>query len=278
MEVVAIVGVGLIGGSFGLALRASNFTGHIIGVSSPRTIDSACERGAIDRGEPLELAVPSADLVYLAQPIQQILDTLPRLAPLLKPGCLVTDAGSTKAAIAARAREVLPADTFIGGHPMAGKEVSGISAADPGLFRGRPYLLTPSDRSLLGGGPGRRFLSLLEGIGARVRVLDAQEHDRLVAQLSHLPQVLSTVLAATLERTAVDPSGIAGPGLTDMTRLALSSHAVWGDILVTNRHEIESVLDTFAQELAAFRLALSTRQTEDFFDRAGNYARRVRSQ
>src|SRR3954453_14317993 len=138
MQCVAIAGVGLIGGSFGLALRRGGFTGSIIGVSSPRTIEAACERGAIDRGVTLEEAAESADLLLLAQPISVILETIDRLAPIARPECLITDAGSTKAEIVSRAAS-LP--NFIGAHPMAGKETSGIESADASLFIGRPWIL-----------------------------------------------------------------------------------------------------------------------------------------
>src|SRR5439155_5115682 len=139
------VGTGLIGSSFGLALRKAGFTGAITGVSSPPAIAAAIAAGAIDRGAPLASAVPEADLVFLSQTIGRILDTIRHLDPLLRPGALVTDAGSTKCAIVDLAREKVTRGQFLGGHPMAGKETRGAAASDPDLFRGRTWILTPDE-------------------------------------------------------------------------------------------------------------------------------------
>ncbi|MFZ0936604.1 MAG: prephenate dehydrogenase/arogenate dehydrogenase family protein, partial [Bryobacteraceae bacterium] len=145
MKHVAIVGTGLIGASFGLALRKAGFDGPIVGVSSPRAIADAIAAGAIDRGAPLAEAVAAADLVFLSQAIGRILDTIRHLDPLLQPGALVTDAGSTKCEIVDLARQTITRGQFLGGHPMAGKETRGAAAADAGLFRGRTWVLTPDD-------------------------------------------------------------------------------------------------------------------------------------
>ena len=145
MKHVAIVGTGLIGASFGLALREAGFDGSIVGVSSPRAIADAVAAGAIDRGAPLADAVAEADLVFLSQAIGRILDTICHLDPLLQQGALVTDAGSTKCEIVDLARQVITRGQFLGGHPMAGKEKRGAAAAEAGLFRGRTWVLTPDD-------------------------------------------------------------------------------------------------------------------------------------
>jgi prephenate dehydrogenase len=249
MQSVAIAGVGLIGGSFGLALRASGFKGPIIGVSSARSIDEGLRAGCIDRGAPLEEACAEADLVFLAQPISGILETLERLDPLVKPGALVTDAGSTKRAIVARAAQRLRRARFLGGHPMAGKESRGAACAEAELFRDRPWLLTPSCGDDLS--RASEFISYLDAFGAMVRTMTPEDHDRAVARSSHLPQMLSTALASYLE-SLNDPAvaAAAGPGLMDMTRLALSSHDIWRDILATNG-------DFIAEELAAYRERLA---------------------
>ena len=136
METVAIVGVGLIGASFGLALRKAGFSGEILGVSSPSATDAAKQLGAISREASLEEAAARADLLYLSQTVDRILRTIADLGPLLRPGTLVTDAGSTKASIVRHAQECLPSGAFLGGHPMAGKETSGAAAADADLFQG----------------------------------------------------------------------------------------------------------------------------------------------
>jgi prephenate dehydrogenase len=137
MQNVVIVGTGLIGASFGLALRKAGFAGTITGVSSPGAIADATAAGAIDRGASLEAAVPDADVVFLSQTIGRILDTIRHLDPLLRPGTLVTDAGSTKCSIVDLAREKVTRGQFLGGHPMAGKETRGAASADPDFFRAR---------------------------------------------------------------------------------------------------------------------------------------------
>jgi len=245
MRNVAIVGVGLIGASFGLALRKAGFTGAIVGVSSSRSIAAATKRGAIDSGAPLEQAAAQADLIFLSQPISGILETLKHLDPLVKADALVTDAGSTKAAICATAATHLRRATFVGGHPMAGKEQRGADAADPDLFRGRPWILTSSTNT--------EFRGWLEKIGAQIRILDATTHDRLVAWSSHLPQLASTALAAAIQNQRPEATAVAGPGLMDMTRLALSSYDLWRDILDTNQTEVAAALDAYIAKLQALR-------------------------
>ncbi len=154
MKSVGIVGVGLIGGSFGLALRKAGFEGAILGVSSTRSIEQAIERGAVDRGATLEEAAGTCDLLFLSQPISGILDTVRKLDPLVREDTLVTDAGSTKKAIVDEAKRSLRRCAFLGGHPMAGKELRGVEAADADLFRGRPWVYRRyrSSVSKMGGG------------------------------------------------------------------------------------------------------------------------------
>lgn len=263
MRSIAIVGVGLIGGSFGLALRNAGFTGTILGVSSARSIDPAVTRGAVDRGATLEEAAGTCDVVFLAQPISGILETLRTLDPLVRPDTLVTDAGSTKQAIVEEARRSLRRCTFIGGHPMAGKAVRGVAEADADLFRGRPWILT-SDVA-------HSFRAWIAAIGAREIILDPARHDRLVAWGSHLPQLASTALASVIGDRQPEAATIAGPGLLDTTRLAMGSYELWRDILETNAVEISAALDAYIERLQGMR--------EDFaaeFDKAGTFARSLR--
>lgn len=278
MEVVAIVGVGLIGGSFAMALREARFAGRMLGVSSPRTIAEALQLGVIDEGATLEEACGQADLVYLAGPIHGILETLPRVAELVKPGALVTDGGSTKARIVAVAGE-MGRGQFLGGHPMAGKESRGVAAAEAGLFRGRPYLVTPRQAQELETTAAREFLGWLERIGARVSVVSPEDHDRFVAHSSHLPQLLSTALAAALARHADRDSiaAAAGPGLVDSTRLALSAWEIWRDILDTNQQAVLEALDRFADEWSGVRADLVNGRLEERFATGGRFARDLRS-
>jgi prephenate dehydrogenase len=263
LKSVGIVGVGLIGGSFGLALRKAGFEGEILGVSSARSIEQAVERGAVDRGATLEEAAPLCDLLFLSQPISGILETLRKLNPLVREDALVTDAGSTKQAIADEAKRSLRRCAFLGGHPMAGKEVRGVGAADADLFRGRPWVLT-SDIDH----PFRKWVA---AFGAREIVLDPAQHDRLVAWSSHLPQLASTALASVLGDRAPEAATVAGPGLLDATRLAMSSFDLWSDILATNSTEISLAIDAYIEKLKALR--------GDFeleFRKGGEFARSLR--
>lgn len=280
IRTVTIAGVGLIGGSFALAIRKAGFTGRILGVSSPATIAEALSRGAIDAEASFEDGIHAADLIYLARPISQILNDISRLAPLLPPHALVTDAGSTKAAIAATAAEFLPPGRFLGGHPMAGKESRGVAAADPDLFRGRPYIVTPT---ALGAPPGpltEAFLAMLQGIGSHVITLDPGTHDRSVARISHLPQLASTALAAAIcpEGSSTQVLELAGPGLNSMARLALSSFDLWKDILATNQSPITAVLDEYILVLQELRNHLLDSPTEQTFARGAEVAKRLRRQ
>jgi prephenate dehydrogenase len=277
---VAIIGTGLIGGSFGLALRAAGFTGRIVGVSSPGAIAAARQCGAIDEGASLAEAVPAADLIFLAQPIGRILDTVRHLDSLVRPGTLVTDAGSTKCEIVDTARQYLTRCQFLGGHPMAGKEVRGAEAGEASLFRGRTWVLTPDAPSELETPAAREFRSWLERIGARVVTMDCDQHDRVVSLTSHLPQLASTALAATVgEKLGTGPGiAAAGPGLVDTTRLALSSYELWRDILATNAEHIERALADYIQKLEHIRENLRTRQLQDEFAHGAELANRIRRQ
>jgi prephenate dehydrogenase len=280
MESVAIIGVGLIGGSFGLALRRHGFAGPILGVSSPAAIAAALDLGAISTRSTLEEAVESADLLYLAQPVDRILSTIEQLAVpvtrrLRHRPILITDAGSTKLQIVQHAIRFLPPNSFLGGHPMAGKERSGVEVAEAGLFLSRPYVLTPQAGFAHPFEPA--FRTWLTALGARVITLDAAEHDWVVAFTSHLPQLLSTALAATLE-SASNPlfSELHGPGLLDMTRLALSSPSLWSSIIATNRESILSAIEAFSVELEAIRDAVERDALSTCFVRANTFSNSLR--
>jgi prephenate dehydrogenase len=266
VNTVVIAGVGLIGGSFALAIRKAGFTGRIVGVSSPATVEKALSSKVIDAALPLSEAAAQADLIYLAQPIQQILETLGSLDSRVRPGALITDAGSTKAMICIRAADVIRRARFIGGHPMAGKESRGVEAADAGLFEGRPYVLTAREPELE---------KWIDAIGARLVILDPAEHDRLVALVSHLPQLLSTALASVI---AEQPGSekVAGPAASDLTRLALSPYEVWRDIFATNAPSIDAALGTYIARLETLRVQLRSPEMERVFEKASTSARDLR--
>lgn len=279
MKTVAIVGVGLIGGSFALALRRNGFGGRILGVSSPGTLEAARARGVIDEGLPLEEAAARADLIYLSHPIGRILDQLPHVARLARPSALVTDAGSTKAAIVRRAQECFGPRRaiFLGGHPMAGKAERGVEAADGNLFRGSTYVLTPSDTSVLSRPPVQQFCGWVEALGARIVTMDPDVHDRTVAFTSHLPQMASTALAAALfdNLEAGDAWTVAGGGLRDMTRLARSAYELWRDICMTNTGNIERALSAYIQRLEHVRDNLRQPGLKEEFSKAARFAARL---
>jgi prephenate dehydrogenase len=278
METVAIVGVGLIGGSFALALRKTGFQGRILGVSSPGTVKAALARKVIDEAAALEEAVPQADLVYLAQPIRRILTTLEELNPLLREGALVTDAGSTKAEIVRAAQRSVRRAQFLGGHPMAGKETRGVEEAEPDLFAGRTYVLTPEGPEDMQTPAAREFLEWIRRIGGVPVFLGPEEHDQIVSWTSHLPQLASTALAATLaRRLGTEACGrVAGPGLRDMTRLAHSSYDIWRDILATNGPLIERALDAYISELRELRARLRGPDMGKQFETGADFAARLR--
>lgn len=279
MDNVVIVGTGLIGASFGLALRKAGYKGTITGVSSARAIADAMAVGAIDGGASLEEAVPEAELVFLSQTIGRIMDTIRHLDPLLQPGTLVTDAGSTKCEIVDLARQCITRVQFLGGHPMAGKETRGAAAADGELFRNRTWILTPDDKEELRTSCALEFRMWLNKIGARVLTLDADEHDRVVSLTSHLAQLASTALAATVADKLGGPPRLeaTGPGLEDMTRLALGSYEIWRDILATNSDHIDRALGVYIQELEHMRENLRTRQLQQEFERGREFAARIRA-
>jgi len=271
MQTIAIVGVGLIGASFGLAIRKSGFTGPILGVSSPPAIQAGLASGAISAAATLEQAVGKADLIYLAQPVDRIIETLGWLGTRARPETLITDAGSTKSAIVSAAAALRHAP-FLGGHPMAGKETRGAQSADADLFRNRTYVLTPHLHPV-----PENFRRLLESIGAKVIEMTAAEHDATVALTSHLPQLVSTALAALLageNQPAV--KNVFGSGLLDMTRLALSPAELWSSILATNKANVIQGLDRYTQVLEQLKQALIQDDLDALFRGAAEFSASLR--
>jgi prephenate dehydrogenase len=274
MQTVAIFGVGLIGGSFGLALREAGFEGEILGVSSPGTIAAASKRGVISCAASLDEAAHRADLIYLAQPVDGILHTLEQIAAIVRRDCLISDAGSTKTRIVAKASGLFPPDQFLGGHPLAGKEQRGVEAADAGLFRGRPYVLTPSSPET---SRSKLFRTWLARIGAEPLDMSPEEHDRTVALTSHLPQLLSTALAQTLaKQDNRHLETVFGQGLLDMTRLASSAPELWSSILSTNQEAINAAIDMFLESLLELRKSVGTRDLPRVFRSAGRFSAKIR--
>ncbi|MBK5292696.1 MAG: prephenate dehydrogenase/arogenate dehydrogenase family protein [Acidobacteriia bacterium] len=278
MKTVTIAGVGLIGGSFALALRKAGFDGKILGVSSPATLRAALDLSVIDDAPPLEEAFAAADLVYLAQPISRILESLRTIDPFLRPGTLVTDAGSTKSAIVRQASQTIRNGTFLGGHPMAGKAARGAAQADPDLFQARTYFLTPSASKEMEQSTVVTFVEWIRRIGANPVTITPEAHDHLVAFTSHLPQLASTALAGTLAQKldADQARQGAGPGLHDTTRLALSSYEIWADILTTNGPSIAQALDLYIDRLHLLREHLKESNLKADFEFAENFTKQLR--
>jgi prephenate dehydrogenase len=290
---ITIVGTGLIGGSFALAARKHGFTGRIVGCDRDPVLQRALAMHAIDDAvaDPIE-ACRGSQLVVLATPVGAIIDLIERLGPLLPPDALMTDVGSTKAEIVARARAVFgdaASQRFLGGHPMAGKEHSGIEHADPDLFQNAAWLLTPSPSGDADArsGVASEFTALLEAMGARIMSVDVEQHDRLCAWVSQLPQMLSIALAASLvdefaqnaggssrseQATQQDVHAVGGRALREMTRIASSPYSMWRDIALTNSKNLEAALLRLEQRLAHIRENLRSPELRSEFEKANSFS------
>jgi prephenate dehydrogenase len=272
---ISIIGTGLIGASAGMALRAAQFPGEIIGWDRhPAEAQLALQRGAVDviADEPITAAL-SSDLILLSGPVFAILDWMERLAPHLKPHQLVTDVGSVKADISARAQPLFggPGQAgFLPGHPMAGKEVSGAANADAQLFIKAVWLFTEFAQHPL----SAEWRSWVERFGCRTMDIQALRHDEICAWVSHLPQFLSTALSAMLEDRfgdAPDLRAIGGRALREMTRLGASPYSMWRDIAHANDAEIAEALISLEQRLAYVRENLKTPELREEFERANRF-------
>ena len=244
----AVVGLGLIGGSLAMRLRAVGV--RVVGVDvDAGTLEVARRRGAIDEGTGSLDAVASADLVIIATPLDQVAQVAIAAARRMRPGAVLTDVGSVKAPIVAAVNSALPpAVRFVGGHPMAGSEGQGITGADAALLIDRPFILTPTSRTAPEAVAAMH--NVVTRIGMRPVVLDPVQHDELVAQVSHLPYLVSLAL---LRAAADDARAVAGPALDEMTRVAQSPPALWTEICRQNREAILRALTRYEVELARLR-------------------------
>jgi prephenate dehydrogenase len=281
IQQITIVGTGLIGGSVGLALRANGFAGAIVGHDRPAVLETAQRRQAIDRGEPdLGRAIDGSDVILFATPVGCILSQFEAIAPLLPAQALIADAGSTKHQFVERARMIYGSEAHtrvLPGHPMAGKEHSGIEHADAGLFRGAAWLITPIEPDDAITERQREWLNLLASIGARLITLDAERHDRLCAWVSHLPQMIATALATVLRDELGDDEAvnqIGGRALREMTRIAHSPYSMWRDIALTNSQNIEEVMLRFEQQLTYLRENLRGPALRELFESANRFGRK----
>ena len=281
---VAILGNGLIGGSFARALRKHTPDIHIVGWDRAEVALEARKSGAIDEGffEALEPAVRRADLIYVALPIGSTLDLLPELARHAPAHALVTDAGSTKLRIWQAASELFVEEVgpiFLAGHPMAGRELAGFAHADADLFQNTTYALI-GEADATHDPRVTAFVKILEKIGARPLWLGAQQHDYVVGLASHLPQLAAIALASFLY-DRLDENGLpitlAGPGLRDTLRLAGSPYSIWRDIVLTNREVLSAALDLLARRMDDLRERLGSRNLEADFDAANELYKLLRS-
>jgi len=251
---ITIIGVGLIGGSLGLAFKKKKPNFKIIGIDRQEIIEKAITRGAIDEGTVnLEEGIKEADIVIIATPVKTILNILTQISPFLKKGCLVTDTGSTKQQIVQKANKILSKNIFfIGGHPMAGSEECGIDSADPYLFQDKTYILTPTKKSNLIA--IEKIFSLIKRIGANKLILNPLEHDRIVGAVSHLPQIIAVSLISMVSELVQKENNnnyfkAVGEGFKDMTRIASSPYKIWEDICYTNEENILEMIQEFRNYL-----------------------------
>jgi len=271
-ERVTVIGSGLMGGSLCSALKRKSK--RIRAVSSRKTLERAGEMGIIDEGydySRIEEAVRESDFVFICTPLMDIGERLPRVLQGVDKNTIVSDVGSTKKEICTQAAAMLPRGVyFIGGHPMAGSEKRGVDNANPYLFYDAVYVLTPT--------PGtpkrviRRLSSLVALLGAKVMILEPDQHDRIAANVSHLPQLLAVLLTNHLAYKNSDLyRNLAAGGFRDMTRIATSSYEIWRDIIHTNHGQIQEALEDFQRELASLIESLhDDRYLGKAFERAQN--------
>jgi len=252
---VAIAGIGLIGGSIALAIRDRWPSAHIVGIDTPSVLTHARTSGAIDDGLPSMAALDAADLVVLAAPVRQNARLLTQLPERVAHEALLTDVGGTKRDIVGAARRLPSGARFIGGHPIGGAERGGFGFARRDLFENRPWILTPVPGTDAGALSALR--TFVTALGARPVVMEPEEHDRVMAFVSHLPQLAASALMDTVGgAVARDGLAVAGRGLADTTRLASSPADVWRDICATNADAISGALDLLIDRLNDLRADL----------------------
>ena len=258
---LVVCGVGLIGGSFALALKAAGEVGEVVGLGrTPAPLEEARRLGVIDRiAGGWDDALHGADLVLLAMPVGQMAPVLAAMAPHLSPATIVTDGGSTKSDVVAAARAALGAKIgqFVPGHPIAGAEKSGVAAAQAALYVDKRVVLTPLAENSAAG--VARVQSAWQACGARVSQLAPEDHDRVFAAVSHLPHLLAFALVHDFaQRSNSDQLfGFAAGGFRDFTRIASSHPEMWRDICLANRHALLLELDAYMVELMRTRVLLA---------------------
>ncbi len=265
-EKAAVIGVGLIGGSLAMVLREKGIAGRITGVGRGIANLKAAKRlGVIDdfTQDPAE-GVKGADLVFVSVPVLRIAETLRKAAPSLKPGCIVTDAGSVKGPVVRDVEPLMPKGvSFVAGHPIAGTEHSGVEAAFPGLFRDRVCVLTLTEKTE----PGavEKVRAMWEAAGSKVVLTDARTHDRMLAAISHLPHMIAYTLVNTVgdeARSCKELLGYSAGGFRDFTRIASSSPEMWAEICAMNKALITDMIGAFQSKLETLKRLIAEADTE----------------
>jgi prephenate dehydrogenase len=277
---ITIIGCGLIGGSMALALKRRRPDDSIACLDLPErlpAIREACVSDQIGTMEDFPAYVPESSIVIIATPVQSVLSVLEQLRPFLRGGTIVTDVGSTKNVITSGAQKLLPPGAhFVGGHPIAGSERSGVEAADALLFSDRVYALCPYPDT-----PPEALITLIgfaESLLAIPITLDPEEHDRIMAMVSHLPQLISVALMQTARAGDAEHGmleKIAGRGFLDMTRLAASDYSMWKGILETNQEAIREAVDRFGKTLSKLNGTMTGGETALAWEQAGRYRRKM---
>ena len=286
MKQITIIGTGLIGGSFALAVKKRGLVQRVVGCDRAEVLAWARELNAIDDGvlDPVK-ACEGSQLVVLATPVGGIIDLLEKVGPVGSRDVLITDVGSTKSEVSARARSVFgaaAAERFLPGHPMAGKEHSGIEYADADLFQGATWLFTTDKEKLTP--DQKKFVAIVHAIGAKAVFLPEAEHDRLCAWVSHLQQFTATAMASALADFATEFEAefahrpelqeVGGRALREMTRIAASPYSMWRDVALTNTENVRAALAALEQKLAHLRENLRSPELRDEFGRANGFAKR----
>jgi len=272
---IGIIGLGLIGGSIALAAREIWPTSLVIAVDNKEVLETAMRLHAIDVAADDAVVLAEADLIILAAPVKQNLMLLDTLDEHVRQPAVVTDTGSTKRTIVEAAKSLPPRFTFIGGHPLGGAAASGLEHARPDLFKGRPWLFTPTGDG--GGESLDKLIAFARALGSQPRILDAAAHDHLLAFLSHLPQLTASALMQVVgEAVGEDGLELAGRGLIDTTRLASSPAEIWRDIANTNADQIRPALDTLIAILQDLRGDLTSgERLAEIFEDAGRWRARL---
>jgi len=275
---IAIIGCGLIGGSLALALKHRRPEHFIVCLDLPDLVPAILDAGVADTVgtmDDVRAYIPESDIVVIATPVQFVAATLAAIKPFLKENAIVTDVGSTKRKVMATAREFIPPGVhFIGGHPMAGAERSGVDAAEPLLFSDRVYLLCPYQDT-----PPEALLTLIElveNLNAIPVTIDPEEHDRILAMVSHLPHFIAVALmraaiAGDVEHGMLEK--MSGRGFLDMTRLAASNYVMWKGIMETNAEEIGEALEEFKRSLAFITTEMMNPSVEEAWEQAAKQRR-----